>query len=245
MPEDKRNSSVVSARAERILAVLLASGEGSRSGFPMPKQFVKIAGKELYRHSLDVLLASPEIDAVTLVVPRGRVKEIRIKNKKLTIVAGGKRRQDSLLKALAGVGEETRTVLVHDSARPFIREAVIKSVLKAASSYGAAIAAEKISDTVKEADGGFVKKTLDRTKLFAAATPQAFKVVWPEKIKKLLAGKRVFTDEAAVMEYLGVPVKIVVAGDVNIKLTEKKDFTIVENLLERESGSGNRIKSRR
>ncbi|MCD6311077.1 MAG: 2-C-methyl-D-erythritol 4-phosphate cytidylyltransferase [Elusimicrobia bacterium] len=212
-------------------AVLLASGAGSRTGFARPKQFVKIAGKELYRHSLDVLLASPSIDKVTLVVPRGRAKKIEAKNEKLRIVTGGKRRQDSLLKGIEGMTKKFETVLVHDSARPFITEDVIKAVLRGAELHGAAIAAEKISDTVKESDGVFVKRTLDRTRLFAAATPQAFRSVYLDKIKKLLAGQQVFTDEAAVMEKMGVPVKIISGGKFNMKLTEKKDFEMTENLL--------------
>jgi len=218
-------------------AVLLASGAGRRTGFSRPKQFVKIAGKELYRYSLDVLLASVLIDEVTLVVPRDRVKKIKIKNAKLKIIAGGARRQDSLFNALAADGKEAHTVLVHDSARPFIQETVIKSVLRSAAAHGAAIAAKKINDTVKEVAGGFVKKTLDRTKLFAAATPQAFSTVYMGKVKKLLSGKQIFTDEAAVMEKLGVPVKIILGGSCNIKLTEKEDFKMAENML-CESGQG-------
>ncbi len=214
-------------------AVLLASGAGARTGFSRPKQFVKIAGKELYRHSLDVLLASPLIDEVTLVVPRGWAKKIRLKNAKLKIAVGGERRQDSLLKGISGIGKKFKTILVHDSARPFITGAVIKSVLREAAVHGAAIAAEKISDTVKEAEGVFVKRTLERTKLFAAATPQAFKTDQMGKIKKLLGGKQIFTDEAAVMEKMGVPVKIVTAGSLNMKLTERGDFTIAENLLKK------------
>jgi len=214
-------------------AVLLASGAGRRTDFSRPKQFVKIAGKELYRHSLDVLLASVLIDEVTLVVPRNSVKKIKIKNAKLKITTGGARRQDSLFNALSGAGKKARTVLVHDSARPFITEDVIKSVLRSAAAHGAAIAAEKINDTVKEVAGGKEKKTLDRTKLFAAATPQAFRADYMEKVKKLLSGKQVFTDEAAVLEKLGVPVKIILAGGCNMKLTKKEDFQTAENLLGR------------
>ncbi len=86
---------------------------------------------------------------------------------------------------------------------------------------------------MKEAEGVFVKRTLERTKLFAAATPQAFKTDQMGKIKKLLGGKQIFTDEAAVMEKMGVPVKIVTAGSLNMKLTERGDFTIAENLLKK------------
>ncbi|MBU3954869.1 2-C-methyl-D-erythritol 4-phosphate cytidylyltransferase [bacterium] len=221
-------------------AVLLASGKGSRTGFSRPKQFVKIAGKELYRHSLDVLLNSPLIDEVILVVPRGFAGKIKVKNSKLKITTGGKRRQDSLLKGISRLGKNFNTILAHDSARPFITDAVVKSVLSAAGAYGAAIAAEQITDTVKEVNGGFVKSTLDRTKLFQAATPQAFKTGHLEKIKKLLAGKQVFTDEAAVMEKLGMPVKIISVGRCNMKVTEKEDFTLAENLLEKNAKRLNR-----
>ncbi|PKN00112.1 MAG: 2-C-methyl-D-erythritol 4-phosphate cytidylyltransferase [Elusimicrobia bacterium HGW-Elusimicrobia-2] len=213
-------------------AVLLAGGSGSRAGFASPKQFVKIAGKELYRHSLDALLASAEIDMVLLAVPASWVRKIGIENPKLKIIAGGARRQDSLFNALGFMGKDTRTVLVHDAARPFIKEKLIKLVLRAASRHGAALAAEKINDTVKETDGAFVKKTLDRTKLFAAQTPQAFRTGALDKIRKLLSGKRLFTDEAAVMEKLGLPVAIVSVESCNMKLTDRKDFEMAAKMLE-------------
>jgi len=213
-------------------AVLLASGVGLRAGFASPKQFVKIAGKQLYRHSLDALLESAEIDTVILAVPPGRVKKIGIKNPKLKIVGGGARRQDSIFNALEVMDKDTRTVLVHDAARPFITDALIKSVLTAAARHGAAIAAGKINDTVKEAEGDFVKKTLDRTKLFAAQTPQAFRAEARGRIKNLLSGKRSFTDESAVMEKLAVPVAIVVVESCNMKVTDKKDFTMAAKMLE-------------
>jgi len=228
-------------RAPFTTAVLLAAGAGQRTGLETPKQFVKINSRFLFEYSREKFEKSRFVHRIIMVVPREFRNKIKIKNKKIKIVRGGRRRQDSLLNALEEICSETEVVLVHDAARPFITEKMIKVSVLTARGYGGAVLAAPCRDTIKEAEKGFVKKTLCRRKLFEALTPQTFRAEFLVKMKKLLSGKTVFTDEASVLEKMRVPVKIIAAESMNMKITTAEDLRIAGVLMKSSAGRKPRI----
>jgi len=216
-------------------AVLLAAGAGKRAGLKIPKQFVKLNSRLLFEHSLRKLEESKFIRSIILVLPRGYGG---VRNPEVKIIFGGRRRQDSLLNALEEISPRSDVVLVHDSARPFVTEEMIKKTVTAARRHGGAVMAAPCRNTMKIAGKGFVKKTVPRETLFEAQTPQAFRTDFIGRIKKLLPGKTVFTDEAAVLEKMGVRVKIITAERVNMKITTAEDLKIAEFLMKSSASGG-------
>ncbi|MFH1956942.1 MAG: 2-C-methyl-D-erythritol 4-phosphate cytidylyltransferase [bacterium] len=222
-------------------AVLLAAGSGKRAGLKIPKQFVKLNSRFLFEYSLRKLEKSKFIRSIVLVVPRDYGGVSKLRNPKVKIVFGGCRRQDSLLNGVREICPQTEVVLVHDSARPFITEKMIKMSVLAAYRSGGAVLAVPCRDTMKVAEYGFVKKTVPRKMLFEAQTPQAFRAEFLGRMKKLLSGKTVFTDEAAVLEKMRVPVKIIAAESINMKITTAEDLRIAEVLMKSSAGNSRRI----
>lgn len=218
-------------RAPFTTAVLLAAGVGQRTGLETPKQFVKINSRFLFEYSWEKFEKLRFVYRIIVVVPRKFRNKIKLKSKKVKIVPGGRRRQDSLLNALEEICPETKVVLVHDAARPFITEKMIRDSVLAAREYGGAVLAAPCRDTIKEAERGFVKNTLSRSRLFEAQTPQTFRAEFLENMKKLLAEKAVFTDEASVLEKMRVPVKIITAESMNMKITTAEDLKIAGVLM--------------
>jgi len=222
----------------RTIAIVPAAGAGKRLGFKVPKPFVLLRGKPLVAHTLKALSSCGAIDAIVVAAERpaiGRMKGV-IKRfglyKVIDVVAGGKTRSDSVRNCLKRIGPLAfDIVLIHDGARPLVEGALIERAVKAAQRFGACVVAAPESDTVKVVgSNGFVKKTLDRNTLFRTETPQAFKV---RLIKKAYGVKRTSTstDDASLVERLGVKVKVIVGPPGNIKVTTKEDLKLAEVLL--------------
>jgi len=149
------------------------------------------------------------------------------------IVAGGARRQDSVAKGLAAVDPDTRIVVVHDGARPCVTSELISATVDSARKSGCGIAATRIVDTVKYVErGAVVDHTVDRSKLWAVQTPQAFKLDLLQKAyRKVEADGAVVTDEAAAVELLGESVRLVEWQKPNIKITMVEDLAVAAALL--------------
>jgi len=213
-----------------VSVILLAAGKGKRAGFGLPKQFVEIAGKPLYRHSLDFFLKLNFVREIVLVVPRKFAASVKTR-KKVKIASGGKRRQDSVRNALEKLDTASQVVLVHDSARPFVSRKIVGVLTKAAAKWGAAVPGTPVENTIKEIDGNFVKRTLERKKLFAVSTPQAFRTEFLNRMKNALSSGKNYTDDVSVLEDMGVPVRFVRMKKMNMKITTKEDVEFVNYLL--------------
>ncbi|WP_456432240.1 2-C-methyl-D-erythritol 4-phosphate cytidylyltransferase [Thermosulfuriphilus sp.] len=223
-----------------IAAIIPAGGIGSRLGAPIPKQFLEVAGKPLILYCLEVFEACPMVDTVIIAV----VKEYLDKTEALiqqaglkkifAVVPGGASRQESVLSGLKTLPEGTEIVLVHDAARPLVTVDLIIRVLKKARETGAAIAACPVRDTVKEVEDQLIKRTLDRERLFLAQTPQAARIdLLKEAFSWAQTRGLVATDEAGLLEALGIPVAIVCSSLSNLKVTTTEDLLIAEALLEK------------
>lgn len=227
-------------------ALVLAAGRGERLGHELPKAFVPLAGRPLLLHALEAMARVQEIDRVVPVVPaadRHRLAslaaELAAIRNLAAAVDGGAERQDSVAAGLDALPAEIEWVAVHDAARPLVRPEAVSRVLAAARRDGAAILAAPVRDTLKQVRGGRVLATPDRAECWAAQTPQVFRVdVLREALEKAAAEGFVGSDDAQIVERLGVPVTVVEGDADNLKLTLASDWPLAERWLENERGRG-------
>jgi 2-C-methyl-D-erythritol 4-phosphate cytidylyltransferase len=211
----------------RAVALIVAAGRGERLGSDRPKAFVTCAGRPLLEWSVAVLRAVPELSSIVVALPPGAAVPAG------TIgVEGGAERSHSVRAALAAAPADADVVLVHDAARPLVTAAIVRACLDGLDGVDAAIAAAPLSDTVKEADGDRVVRTLDRACLWAVQTPQVFR---REALERALAQPDAViaaaTDDAALVEAAGGVVRLVAASRWNLKVTTPEDLRIAELLL--------------
>jgi 2-C-methyl-D-erythritol 4-phosphate cytidylyltransferase len=208
------------------VALVVAAGRGERLGTPIPKAFAVLAGRPMVEWSIDALRAVTAIDEIVVALPPGMDAPAG------TIgVAGGTQRSHSVQAALAAARADD-LVVVHDAARPLVTAKLVADCLAALREADAAIAAAPVTDTIKECEGGRVIRTLDRSRLWAVQTPQAFR---REALERALdQADEVIgaaTDDAALVEALGGTVRLVPAPPDNVKVTTPLDLRVAELLL--------------
>ncbi len=220
-------------------AILVAAGKGSRMGPKVDKLFLEVAGRPVVAHTWRRFNDAKCIGEIVLVVRKGMqpaFEKLAAKfkfQKPFRIVVGGAERQDSVWNGLEALSAKTEIVAIHDAARPCTSEELIAATIKRAEETGAAVAAQPVTDTIKEsADGRLVQRTLDRSRLWSVQTPQTFRV---EVIRRALMEARqrklVFTDDTAACELIGQPVRLVSRVAPNPKVTVPGDLPFVESLL--------------
>lgn len=225
----------------KTVAIIPAAGSGIRMGSDRAKQFMELDGRPLLAVTLQPFQDCRKVDEIILVVPSGDMdycqKEIvdRFKFHKIKkIVSGGKRRQDSVRFGLEAVGEHDGLVLIHDGVRPAIDKAFIERVIETAKTHRAVITALPAKETVKEVNGRReVVKTYDRQKVWLVQTPQVFhyKDILAAHQKAALEGWDDATDDSALIEKMGIPVKVVKGLENNIKVTTSYDLELVRTHL--------------
>lgn len=229
----------------KTVALIVAGGVGLRVGANQPKQFLPLVGRSMILHTLEAFESCSQIGSMILLLPREWIDHFRSKilpqgvfSKLKKILPGGKTRQDSTLAGFQGIEEETDVVLVHDGARPLVRPETIVSCLEEAAEHGAALAACLSRDTVKRVNGELnVEQTLDRRQIYLAQTPQAARYsLLKEALEKAYSQGLQATDEASLLEAIGVKVKIVETDGTNMKVTTPEDFIVAEALLKRRRG---------
>ncbi|MEW6523298.1 MAG: 2-C-methyl-D-erythritol 4-phosphate cytidylyltransferase [Bacillota bacterium] len=220
----------------RTIALVVAAGAGSRMG-GVKKQFLPIGGVPVVVHSIRPFQALEQVDAVVLVVPAGDIRLGRALvptyglSKVKAVVEGGERRWDSVKSGLdAARAFEPGIILVHDGARPLVTTGLVERVLQAAASYGAAVPAVEIHDTVKTVYAGSVESSVDRDRLRAIQTPQGFWAAWLFEAYERPAPAGA-TDDAWLVEACGHPVQVVEGARDNFKLTREDDLIMAERLL--------------
>jgi 2-C-methyl-D-erythritol 4-phosphate cytidylyltransferase/2-C-methyl-D-erythritol 2,4-cyclodiphosphate synthase len=225
-----------------ITALIVAAGRGSRAGGGLPKQYRTVGGRSVVARTLDVFLAHPQIaDVLTVIHPDDRAhydaatEAVPIKGRLLAPIHGGESRQESVLAGLEALEKRSPSlVLVHDAARPFVTPAMIDRAIAAAARSGAAIPGFAVTDTIKVVDEDRkVVATPDRRALRAVQTPQAFDFALLMKIHRQAADQALFsfTDDAALIEWAGLPVEVFEGDPDNIKLTHPADFDEAERRL--------------
>jgi 2-C-methyl-D-erythritol 4-phosphate cytidylyltransferase len=230
------------------VALVLAGGAGSRMG--RPKQFIDLLGAPALHYTLRAFEESPEIARIYVVGDRSRVEDL-VAESGISKYAGcappGESRSLSARNGLQLCDEEERTlVLVHDGARCLVTSDLIGRVVAAASENPDAgvVPALPVSDTIKVAVNGTVLETLDRTKLHAAQTPQAFRLGLLHKIyaehEERLHGA---TDDASLVEGAGGWVLVIRGEKTNIKLTSPEDLVLAEAILAARRGAHHEVRS--
>ena len=221
-----------------VSAIILAGGRGKRMGSDISKQFIEIDGKPILYYTLKRFIDSKTINEIILVLPKDEI-EYCISNvldkynlKVSKIVEGGKERQDSVYNGLKEV-ENSDIVLIHDGARPFVKERIIEEGITFAKEYGAAAPGVMPKDTIKVIDNnGFSKETPDRNTLVSIQTPQVFKRdIIIESHKKVRESKLIVTDDTMVVEMNNKRVYIYEGDYENIKITTKEDLILAQNLV--------------
>lgn len=216
--------------------ILPAAGTGSRTGADIPKQFVGVAGEPVLRHTLNAFAGVRECLQIILVLDdvwMQKGKQIADGMPTVQFVEGGQERQDSIRNGLDLLRPDVDLVLVHDAARPLVTEALIHRVLDAASTHGAAIPGLPVAETVKLVDeDGQVVRTVPRQGLYTVQTPQGFQVdILRRAYQHAAETEFLGTDDASLVEELGVPVKLVEGEWDNLKITWREDFGKAEEIL--------------
>jgi 2-C-methyl-D-erythritol 4-phosphate cytidylyltransferase len=200
------------------------------------KQDIRVGTRPVLRWTLDVFEATREVAGVVVAVPaedvllwRGRLRGCR---KVRAVVAGGPERQASVACGLAAVPGTVPWILVHDGARPCITPSLVRAVIAAARAHGAALAALPVAETMKRGAEGWVKETVPREGLWAIQTPQGFRAdLLREAHRRAAADGVLGTDDGALVERLGAPVRLVPGLPGNVKITRPDDLSLARRLL--------------
>jgi 2-C-methyl-D-erythritol 4-phosphate cytidylyltransferase len=220
-----------------VSAIIVAAGLGSRMGGPLNKHLLLIGGRTVLAHTLSAFQTCSLINDIILVGGQERLgvyHDIVASegfSKVRAIVRGGETRQESCANGLAAAAAAD-IVCIHDGARPLVTQRVIVDAVGQAIEHGAAIVAVPVKDTIKTSDDdGFVAETLPRQRLWQVQTPQVFRNDLLRRAQQAARGVFEGTDDAVLLERLGIPVKIVHGDYSNIKITTSDDLAIAERLL--------------
>jgi 2-C-methyl-D-erythritol 4-phosphate cytidylyltransferase len=223
---------------KKNIAIIVAAGEGKRFGGGVPKQFLEIAGKPLIIHTLWRFENCPEIDEIILVLATAHIANFRSISEKFNlkklskVIAGGSTRAESVFHGFKEVDSESPGIIaVHDGARPLVTVEEISATIEKAEETGAACLAAPVTDTIKEISGDKIVRTINRTRLRRALTPQCFRY---DILRRAFAENNLneeATDESFLAEKIGAAVSLVEGSAKNIKITHREDFAVAEILL--------------
>ena len=226
----------------KVTALIPAAGMGKRMGRTVAKQFLSLGDKPMLAHTLLAFQRASEIDEIIPILSqedmenclRDIIEGYHITKVK-TLVVGGKDRQNSVANGLHKLEKDAVIVLVHDGVRPFVTPEMIKDAVDHARKGECVAAGVPIKDTIKEVnDKGVVRATLERSRLWAIQTPQAFparilKHAYEEAARLHMYG----TDDATLVERTGGTVRVIMGSYENIKITTPEDLLVAEEILKR------------
>lgn len=226
--------------------VIVAAGQGRRAGGGLPKQYRELAGVPMLLRALRPFVAHPEVLHTVVALPSEDAAEppawlVDLVGGTLSVVAGGAERSDSVAQALAALPGSCEVVLVHDAARPLVERPVIDAVIAVARGGEGAVPAIPVGDTLKEAtqvpvagrtEEIHIQRTVPRERLYRAQTPQGFpRAILEEAHAQARHAELPATDDAAMVERLGVPVRLVPGSARNFKVTTEDDLHLADLLL--------------
>jgi 2-C-methyl-D-erythritol 4-phosphate cytidylyltransferase len=214
------------------------------------KQFLEIGGVPILIHTLRKFAAMPQAATICLAMRANEIETFgpeivkQVADKRIKMVEGGEHRQQSVANALAALSAQPDDiVLVHDAVRPFIDEEIVGHVIAAVEKFGAAIVGMPATDTIKHvnrtADGAVIKTTIPREQIVQAQTPQGFRyAILKKAFDEAEAEGFLGTDEASLLERIGLEVHVVMGAPKNIKITTPLDLALAEFYLAQEKQSG-------
>ncbi len=224
-----------------VYAIIVSAGKGHRFMEGKKKQFFLLGGKPILTHTLEKFEACPSVHSILLVVGEEDMdycmREIieRYHFQKVSqIVPGGKRRQESVKNGIEALPKDADLVVIHDGVRPFVTKTMIEDSIHSATRNGAVIFALPVRDTIKMSNpDGTVLKTLDRESLWQVQTPQTFQVnVIKKAFYRATEDGFIGTDDASLVERLGIKVHILPGTPTNIKITTAEDLLLANAFLQ-------------
>jgi len=231
----------------RVNAIIVAAGKGERMGTFLPKPFLPLAGMPLLMHAVRSVARSTLIGKIALVIAperevlcAGLLAAHGPSDPPIVLVHGGPERQDSVRLGLAALDGDCEVVVIHDAARPFITPEIIDRSVAVAAECGGALVAVPARDTIKRVDkNGLVVETVPRQDLWLAQTPQTFRVALIRAAHtRALAEGVVATDDAALVEWAGGKVQVVLGDARNCKITTPDDLRLAEAMLQKDLETG-------
>jgi 2-C-methyl-D-erythritol 4-phosphate cytidylyltransferase len=226
----------------KVTVLIPAAGMGRRMGKAVAKQFLPLGDKPMLAHTLLAFQRASEIDEIIPILSKEDMEsclrdviELYHITKVKTLVVGGKERQDSVMNGLKKLEKDAAVVLVHDGVRPFVTAEMIRESVELARKGECVVVGVPLKDTIKEVDdNGVVRHTLERNRLWAIQTPQAFplkvlKRAYEESYKYRAFG----TDDAMLVERAGNKVRVIMGSYENIKITTPEDLILAEEILKR------------
>ena len=228
----------------QVCTLIPAAGKGHRMKHAVKKPYLKLAQKPILTHTIQRFEQNSAVDAIFVIVDETdfaacytTVLEPYAFTKVQPLVAGGATRQASVQNGLSALPADIDFVIVHDGVRPFVTNETIFACLAAADEYGAAVAAVPVKDTIKVANQDcFVLETPVRERLWAVQTPQVFRKSLLVEAHQIAQQRQLTaTDDAALVEQLGFPVKLVHGNYENLKITTPVDLQIAAVLLENQT----------
>ncbi len=226
---------------DKITAIIPAAGQGKRMKNDLSKQFILLQGMPVIAHTLRVFQAVEAIGRIVLVCAPGEEEFYRPEalreyavTKPTVTVPGGRERQDSVFTGLQGITWECNYVVIHDGARPLVTVDLLSRIAEEVKNSRAVVAGVPVKDTIKMTDaGGYIIDTLPRERLWHIQTPQAFDAALIKRAyKQAKAANYYGNDDAALVERMGVPVKIIPGSYENVKITTPEDLIIAETILQ-------------
>lgn len=217
-----------------VAVIVPSAGQGTRMGEAVPKQYLDLGGVPVLVQTLRALAAHPDVRQAVIVASPDAVAEAHAALRAapttldVKVVAGGATRRASVQNGLAALDASARIVLVHDAVRPFVSLRMLDDVIRTARTYGAAVPAVPVADTLRRAADDTFGETVDRSGVYAVQTPQGFRRDLLERAFYEIADDA--TDDAALVAALGHPVRLVLGDRRNLKLTTPDDLALARAL---------------
>ena len=221
----------------KAIAIIVGAGKGVRMNRATPKQYLMLHHMPILAYSLEAFNACQDVDQIILVVPKKDIQYCRDAvvagvdmQKPVQIIGGGATRQDSVRQGLLAIDDKESIVAIHDAVRPFVEPRQIAACIRVAGKAGACMLAIPVSDTLKAVgEDLLVKKTVSREGLWLAQTPQAFRYDIIVKGHESAVKERFYaTDDASLVERLGLKVKVISGSRRNLKITDPADLAVAE-----------------
>jgi 2-C-methyl-D-erythritol 4-phosphate cytidylyltransferase len=218
-------------------AIIVAAGKGTRMGLGVNKVLIPIENRPILSMTLEVFSKSTRVDEIILVISpedEPAITPLITEYNKVRLAHGGATRQESVRNGLHALSGQADIVLIHDAARPFVDEAMIERGIEAALVYGAACAGMPVKDTIKRVDSkGLIVETPERSSLWSAQTPQVFKKAIIIKAHEWALDQHINgTDDAMLVEAMGMKVFMFEGSYRNIKITSSEDMRMAGALLQ-------------
>jgi 2-C-methyl-D-erythritol 4-phosphate cytidylyltransferase len=217
-----------------ISVIIPVAGRGVRFGGPIPKQYLNLNDLPIISLTIEKFVSLAAINFGVVVAAREEIENIRCLlseiegfSEKFQIVAGGNERQDSVYQGLKSIPSETDVVIVHDGVRPLVTAEMIHTSIQTASEFGACVMAVPVKETIKRVADQQVLETIPRNELWQIQTPQTFKYqILMDAHERAKKANFYSTDESALVEWCGYPVRVIMGAYSNIKITTEDDLAI-------------------